>query len=71
MLERKGVAMENLKGKSTKTILSLLYDNFYNYYWDVYFEYINEAIENTKKDFSKKDFYNIEDIHKNIIENYI
>lgn len=62
---------KNMKNQTTKTIYNYLIDTHFNYYLTVYYEYIFEAIENTKKDFKNKIFYTIEDIHKNIKENYI
>ena len=63
--------MENLKNASINHIRQLLNDKYYNYYCTVYYEYINEAIINTLKDLKNKDVLTIEDIHNNIINNYI
>lgn len=53
------------------SIYEQLIDKYYNYYCTVYYEFILEAIKNTIEDFKNKSSYTIEDIHKNIIENYI
>lgn len=63
--------MANLKNKSINDIMELLYNNYFSFYYDVYYKYIQEAIEETLKDFRNKSFFTIEDIHKNIKNNYI
>ena len=64
--------MENKKYniKDINIILELLTYKYYNYYCSVYYEFIKEAIYNTFIDFKNKDL-SIEEIHKNIKENYI
>ena len=54
-----------------KTIYNQLVNKYYNYYATVYYEFIIESIKNTLDDFKSKSDYTIDDIHKNIIENYI
>lgn len=63
--------MANLKNKNVSYIMELLYNNYYSYYNDVYYSYIQEAIKETLNDFKNKSFFTIEDIHKNIKNNYI
>lgn len=54
-----------------KEIYNELMEQYYNYYCTVYYEFILEAIKNTIKDFRNKKEYTIEEVHQNIIENYI
>lgn len=54
-----------------QTILDELYYNYYEYYCTVYIGYIEEAIINSLKDLKHKKNITIDDIHKNIKENYI
>ncbi len=60
-----------MEKEQIKKIYSLLINNYYEYYCTVYYEFIMEAIANTLKDFKNKKTYDIDDIHKNIKENYI
>lgn len=59
-----------MKDKSIVYIYEQLIFN-YRYYDDVFYTFIIEAIENTKKDFENKVEYSLEEIHNNIINNYI
>ena len=47
-----------------------LYNNHYNYYCTVYFDFIVEAVENSIKDFGYE-IPPLDDIHKHIKENYL
>ena len=52
-------------------IYNKLMDKYFDYYCTVWYEIVYEAINYTLQDFKNKKDYTIEDIHKNIIENYI
>lgn len=56
---------------SIKKIYNDLMDLYYNYYWCVYYEIVQEAITNTLKDLKNDNDLTIEKIHKHIKENYI
>ena len=52
-------------------IYNQLMGKYFDYYYSVYYEIVYEAINYTLQDFKNRKNYTIEDIHKNIIENYI
>lgn len=56
--------------KDINIILELLQYKYYNYYCSVYYEFIKESIYNTFIDYKNK-CLTIDEIHKNIKENYI
>lgn len=59
----------NLKIIANEIARDLL-NNYYNYYYTVYFGFIEEAVENTIKDFGYE-VKPLEEIHTHIKENYI